>query len=413
MDKFTYFYELYSLDVRLLIRKNLHKNMTEKESALYSHYIIDGVRLDMTPAELLDECMDYEGFNPGTGFGDIIDESTEPPLSAFSYEKDKEQDYLCKTVAAARSERPFRMLYPEHFTRLQIAKALLGRLWSKGHFKLGNLKLWAQWDWDPNPVGNMSAFYRSVESASEYIYGLGVKLEDYLFIEGDQGCNAKFYAWLEEEYDRSFANAQDDTSGEQVALFKSPFESRHPWISDERRCPSTIVPSPGSWLIYIPFDTCGYRLGASLLTEVSGYNGGKAPNIADPDYFIDCYEVVRELVEDGFVLSGCTVADGGLITAAKSMCSEAGMDIDVKGIMSSYQDERHKVLFGEVPGVLIQVSDENYDYVDSQLLLQDIAYYPIGHPSENSSDLTISEDGKSGVADILASLLGHATEGED
>ena len=58
MDKFTYFYELYSHRTRLLIRKKLHKNMTEKESALYSHYIIDGVRLDMTPAELLDECMD-------------------------------------------------------------------------------------------------------------------------------------------------------------------------------------------------------------------------------------------------------------------------------------------------------------------------------------------------------------------
>ena len=402
--------------------------MTEKESALYSHYIIDGVRLDMTPAELLDECMDYEGFTSGSGFSDIIDESTEPPLSAFSYEKDKEQEYLSKTVAATHAERPFRMLYPEHFTRLQIAKALLGRLWSKGHFKLGNLKLWAQWDWDPNPVGNMSAFYRSVESASEYIYGLGVKLEDYLFIEGDQGCNAKFYAWLEDEYDRSFADAQDDvrdaqddschverseTSGDRVALFKSPFESRHPWISDERRCPSTIAADPDSWIIYIPFDTCGYRLGASLLTEVSGYNGGKAPDIADPDYFIDCYEVVRELVEDGFILSGCTVADGGLITAAKSMCRTAGMNIDIKGIMSSYQEERHRVLFGEVPGVLIQVSDENYDYVDSQLLLQDIAYYPIGHPTKGISDLTISEEGKSGVADILASLLGRATEGED
>ena len=95
------------------------------------------------------------------------------------------------------------------------------------------------------------------------------------------------------------------------------------------------------------------------------------------------------------------------------MCSEAGMDIDIKGIMSSYQEERHKVLFGEVPGVLIQVSDENYDYVDSQLLLQDIAYYPIGHPTEGPSELTISEDGKSDVADILASLLGHASEGED
>lgn len=384
--------------------------MTEKESALYSHYIIDGIRLDMTPAELLDECMDDESFNPGAGFGDIIDESTEPPLSAFTYEQEKEQEYLSGTLAATHEERPFRMLYPEHFTRLQIAKALLGRLWSKGHFKMGNLKMWAQWEWDPSPVGNMSAFYRSVEAASDYIYGLGVKLEDYLFIEGDQGCNAKFYAWLDQEYDRSFADAQDDKE----ALFKSsPFESRHPWISEERACPSSLASDPDSWILYIPFDTCSYRLGASLLTEVAGHNGGNAPDISDPDYFIDCYEVVRELVEDGFVISGCTVADGGLITAAKGMCSENGMNMDIKGIMSSYQEERHRVLFGEVPGVLIQVSDENYDYVDSQLLLQDVAYYPIGHPAADSSDLTISQTGKNGVADILASLLDHASEGED
>ena len=398
--------------------------MTEKESALYSHYIIDGTRLDMTPAELLDECMEDEGFNPGTGFGDIVDESTEPPLSSFSYDTDMEQEYLSRTVAAAHAERPFRLLYPEHFTRLQIAKALLGRLWSKGHFKMGNLKLWAQWDWDPSPVGNMSAFYRSVESASEYIYGLGVKLEDYLFIEGDNGCNAKFFAWLDNEYDRSLSDYQDESSDSQdesaysnidnTALFKSsPFESRHPWISDERACPSSITSDPESWIIYIPFDTCSYRLGASLLTEVAGHNGGKSPEISDPNYFIDCYEVVRELVEDGFVIAGATVADGGLITAAKDMCAEAGMNIDVKGIMSSYQQERHRVLFGEVPGVLLQVSDENYDYVDSQLLLQDIAYYPIGHPSAEPSGLTISETGKNGVADILASLLGHASEGED
>ena len=67
--------------------------MTEKESALYSHYIIDGIRLDMTPAELLDECMEDEGFASGTGFGDILDESTEPPLSAFTYNAEKERLY--------------------------------------------------------------------------------------------------------------------------------------------------------------------------------------------------------------------------------------------------------------------------------------------------------------------------------
>ena len=66
-----------------------------------------------------------------------------------------------------------------------------------------------------------------------------------------------------------------------------------------------------------------------------------------------------------------------------------------------------------IPGVIIQISNDNYDYVDSQLLLQDVAYYPLGHPTLEHTGVVVAEDGKSGVADILASLLGHATEGED
>ena len=409
--------------------------MTEKGSALYSHYIIDGVRCDMTPAELLDECMDDEGYVPGPGFEDIIDESTEPPLSSFTYAPEKEQEYIEITAAASHEERPFRMLYPEHFTKLQIARALLNRLWSKGHFKLGNLRLWAQWEWNTRPIGNMSAFYRSVESASGYIYGLGVKLEDYLFIEGDEGSNVKFFAWLDEQFDRSFADAQDDSefaqddesdiqahhaerreaSAAPEFLFKSsPFESRHPWISEDRQCPSVAAADPSSWLIYIPFDTCPFRLGGSLLTQLAGHDGGMAHEISDPDYFIDCYEVIRELVEDGIIISGATAADGGLAAALRNMCGDNGLDIDIKGIMSSYQEgARARILFGEVPGVIIQISDENYDYVDSQLLLQDIAYYPIGHPSASGRELNISETGKNGVSEILVSLLDHASEGED
>ena len=96
------------------------------------------------------------------------------------------------------------------------------------------------------------------------------------------------------------------------------------------------------------------------------------------------------------------------------MCGKNGMDIDLKGILSSYQEaSRAEVLFGEVPGELLQVSNENYDYVDSQLLLQDIAYYPLGHPSASHTGTDVSENGKTGVAEILLSLLGQATEGED
>ena len=381
--------------------------MKEKESALYSHYIIDGVICEATPAELLDECMEFPELdtNEYSSFDDIVDESTEPPLEVITYDYDKLQEYIKATVEATHSERPFSLLYPEHFTSLQIAKALLDRLWSEGHFRLCNLRLWAQWDWNTRPIGNLASFYRSCQTANEYIFGLGVRMTDYIFIEGDEGCSARFYAWLPED-DIEDPHIEDD--------IKAPYESRHPWIGEKRRCPSAIIPDKDSWLIYIPFDTCPYRLGGSLLSQTCGKTGGQKTNIQDPDYFIDCYEVVRELVEDGIVKAGITVADGGLAAAAARICGEYGAELDLKGIAASYEeDDRIRILFGEVPGALIQIKDTDYDYVDSQLLLQDIAYYPLGHPCMETRGISVQDNSKTSVADILASLLGHTSEGED
>lgn len=373
--------------------------MTEKESALHSTYIIDGVRMDMTPAELLEECMEPDRFfhDDGNKYDDIVDESTEPPLSSFRYDENGIMDYLSLTLPATNEERAFRMLYPGHFTRQQIAKTLLSRLWSEGHFYLSDLRMWAQWEWNTRPIGNMAAFYQSVEAASSYIYELGVKLEDYVLMESDGTSSAKFYAWLEED--------KEEGADE---------ETHQPWISENRKCPSTFSPDESSWIIYIPFDTCSYKIGGSLLAQTNGHNGGKAPSISDPDYFIDCYEVVRELVEDGIVMAGATVADGGLATAAARMCGQNGIELDIEGIAASYQEnDRIRILFGEVPGVLLQISDENYDYLDSQFLLQDIAYYPVGKPSVSFQGVRISKKGRAEISSILTSLMGMASEGED
>lgn len=385
--------------------------MKENESALYSQYIIDGMRCDMTPAEILDECMEDADSDicEQLSFADILDETTEPPLTPFVYDSDKRSEYLELTQAASYQEREFVMLYPEHFTRLQIAKALISRLWSEGHFRLGDLRIWAQWEWNTRPVGNMAAFYSSISAASDYIYGLGVKMKDYMFIGGDNSSSAKFFAWLPEE------GTEDNCDNPDNSFFpSSPYESRHPWITDRRRCGSSLVPDVDSHVIYIPFDTCSYRLGGSLLAQVCGKSGGPGPQIQDPDYFIDCYEVVRELVEDGIVIAGSCVADGGLATAAARMCAGTGMELDISGVMASYQEnDPIKVMFGETPGVLLQIGGNDYDYVDSQLILQDVAYYPLGNPSQNVPGAIFTERGKNGVADILASLLNQASEGED
>ena len=378
--------------------------MTEKESALYSHYIIDGVRCDATPAELLEECMEFPDQAVSGSFSDILDESTDPPVTSFSYDTMLNRHYAEQTTAASVTERPFRMLYPQHFTRIQIAKTLLSRLWSEGHFRLGDLRMWAQWEWNTRPLGNMAAFYASAETASDYLYGLGVRLTDYTFMESDSESYVKFFAWLP-EYEEEEPSEMELTE---------PYESRHPWIGEERRCSRTVVETTGSRIIYIPFDTCQFKLGGSLLAQVQGHNGGPAPLIQDPDYFIDCYEVIRELVEDGIIIAGVTVADGGIATAASKMCGEAGIEIDVSGLMASYQPtDSTKILFSEIPGVLVQVTEENYDYFDSQLLLQDVAYYPVGRFDSERKGVRFAEGADREVAGILASLLAQASEGED
>ena len=62
---------------------------------------------------------------------------------------------------------------------------------------------------------------------------------------------------------------------------------------------------------------------------------------------------------------------GGLGRAISLMCSGFGLSVNLSGISSSYmENDCTKILFSEIPGVLIQVSGSNMDYLDSQLLLQ-------------------------------------------
>lgn len=383
-------------------------NMTEKESALHSQYIIDGVRCDTTPAELLDECLsDRNIIHPDAdGCADIIDESIDPPVSTFTYDRERNMEYVTACRNALAEERTFRMLYPDSFTRQRIAIALIDRLWNDGHFRSGDLTVWGQWVWNTRPLGNMAAFYMSAEAVNSYLFDLGIKLNDYAFEESDEESYARFYAWLPEK---------DNEEEEEDFSFKSsPYESRHPWISEDMKCSRRLLDDPDSWLIYIPFDTCSFRIGGSLLAQTQGRNGGIPPHINDPDYFIDCYEVVRELVEDGIAIAGATVCDGGIATAAEGMCEEIGIRINMDSILASYQEnDITKMLFAEVPGVLLQIRDMDYDYLDSQLLLQDVAYYSLGHPDKGIRGLHLDSSGKIGVAGILASLLNQASEGED
>ena len=387
--------------------------MKEKTSALHSKYIIDGIARRLTPAEMLDDCIgDNEGRKTAKseGFEPIVDESTDPSPSLNRFKSQDIEGYLTKVLSLAGEPRPFQTPFANTWTKGRIAKALLDALWMNGRFKLCDLTVAAKWRWNGRPLGSMAAFYDSVEATADYINDLGICLSGYSFTESGGLSQASFKVGASEK-------TNDTREDDEIFLpGDAPFGSEHPVLGRRRAVPDRLTPDLDSWIIYVPFDSCGFRLGGSLLGEALGQNGDNFPEIGDADYFIDCYEVVREFVEDKVTVAAATVSDGGLLPTLKMMCSgDIGADIDISGIMRAYgESDKVRILFSEIPGAVIQVKDIDYDYIDAEFLLQDIAYYPLGHPVSGTGRINVMSGGANGISGILQSLLSsQASEGED
>lgn len=433
--------------------------MREFVPALDSEYIIDGARMELTPRQILEEAVgefhrshpaanlehdDYQtdiDKTTGTAAEPLIDESVDPSPESNAFSSEKIFEYLGEVTSSTLKPRNIPRFFPEETTRAEIATGLIRTIWKTGHFRLDDLIIDITWEWETSEVGDMTAFYKSVEAACSYLDMLDIRLGGYHFQEvtGTQddgkteGCRIKFNIYVEkseniqsaddsdepidiaETIDREIMNTPDMNPA--LPLCELPFRTSSPVLGKSRKCQVHVSDNTGNWLIYIPFDTCKFRLGGSLLAEKTGLAGGKAPDIMDSDYFIDCFEVVREFVEDGVIVSGAATGPGGLIATLNRMSNgmTAGIDADISGICRSYgETDITRILFSEVPGAVVEIRDSDFDYVDAEMLLQDVAYYPIGHPGKPG--LRITSGNQDGVAGILQSLLGQediVPEGED
>ena len=339
--------------------------MEIKSSVLHSPYIIDGVRQSVTPAQILGDVSIYPAEkSPAVEPSPLVDETKDVDPSPVALDPKKVEKYL-SAILKARRQIPMEFAGP--YTRGRIAGALLDCIWKLGHFRLGDLALEMLWKWNNLAVGNTAGFYHSVEAVGDMLDALDIKLSSYDCIHADGEC-------------------------------------------------SLLQPDENSWIVYIPFDSSPYRLGGSLLAQAMQINSPLAPALDDAPYFVDCYEVVRELVEDGIVLAGVTVGEGGLLTGLKGMAtSRTGAILDFSDIRrASRGADIVSILFSEIPGVIIQIRDIDFDYIDAELLLQDVAFYPLGHPAANGGAVRVKASAKTGIQNILESLVQRqGGEGED
>ncbi len=351
--------------------------------SLFSKYIIDGVEMDSTPADMLMECCapeDWERLFPAVEQAEtVVDETGDSDPAPLKYEFSKLDTYV-KQVRGRMSERSnsVSVRHPEASAQVILAETVLEHLLTRRPSRLEGLGLRLAVRWDCGPVGNMAAFYKAVEAVSGYSYDLGIHFTDIEFKE------------VEGAHEISF---EPVTSG------------------DCEKLPSEVV--EGGILIFVPFDTCSsHKLGGSVFSSVLGGGDEVGLELYDPDYFIDSYEVVHDLVEDGIALSGAVVGRGGLLPAVEGLLGKGFcLDLDMSGIQTTYmEDDPMRILFSEIPGVVLQINESDRDYVDSQFLLQDIAYYPIGKPEAGSvisggHRIHLSIESSDELSRILSSLM--------
>ena len=372
-------------------------------SVLYSSYLIDGVEQELTPAQLLDSCLvGKPAARPDKVFDTIVDESIDPFIRPCVTRVEEIDRYLSMVLAARAPRKAAELPFVDFYTRQKIALRLVEAIWRKGHFKLPNLAVTLDWKWDSAKLGALASFYASVSAASDYIDALGIRLRTYSYSEtpGRSSLSVKASVLREEGPEEEIEE-----------------ENADPRLGTRRARPAKFLDDESAWIVYVPFDDGKFRLGGSKLAAALGVSGESTPQLLDADYFIDCYEVVREMVEDGVALAGVTVGEGGLMAALHSMTAEGtGAEVELGGLShATGEKDIVRLLFSELPGVVMQIADVDYDYVDAEFLLQDVAFFPLGHVRRGQNGVRVKVTDQSPVSSILESILRSqsSSEGED
>lgn len=360
--------------------------MKVRTSPLFSEYVIDGMQMEDTPFSALLDLLDGNGTVdvPKGPFASIVTDSLARPLGHIAPEPSMTESYIQEILQRAVSRKDVELCRAAEWTAGTLYNFLTNLIFRDGHFSLQQLLIMATWDWNNHTDGAQAAFYHSTTAMAACLEGLGIKLDRYFVEDSWRRCTLS------------------------ISLRTN--------IPSRRKCPATMYADSSDWLIYIPFGDCRMQLGGSALEKILKGSGGTEMALEGcAPYFADCFEVVRELIEDGVVTAGITVGHGGLAVAAEKFRNHKTLELQIGGYMTaSGESDPIKVLFAEMPGVLVQIKDIDFDYIDSQFLLQEVAYYPVGHPGTTPGRLSISTDDSCvNVSGILQSLLTMASEGED
>ena len=288
-----------------------------------------------------------------------------------------------KGIATALGHAPQAGLAsPEAGSVLSVAESLTNIVWAPLAEGLESVSLSANWMWPcRSQEGEDARLYSAVEALSDFCCALGVNVPT--------GKD-------------SLSMSQQYPNGEKIIAPGTVIVSSGGEVDDVRKVVSPVlVNDKRSSLYHIDFSFCEQRLGGSAFAQSLGKVGSDVPTVTNPEYFVDCFNAVQELIRSGWVMAGHDISAGGLITTLLEMAfanKQGGIHVNLHDICAD--GDIVKTLFAENPGVVIQVSDEHKFDLRDYLEDVGVGFAKIGYPIETGRELIIKNNDDEMTLDI-------------
>lgn len=253
---------------------------------------------------------------------------------------------------------------------------------------IGNIKLSANWMAACGNEGEDEKLYRTVEAVSKACQALDLSIP-----VGKDSLSMKT-VWQDGEEKKSVVSP--------LSLIISAFAP----VKDVRK---TVTPElknvEDSVLLFIDLGFGKARMGGSAFGQVYNNMSGDAPDLDDTGRLKAFYNVIQQLVAEDKLLAYHDRSDGGLFATLAEMAFAArcGISADIDCLMDKFlpihypdfqgdpaedlSDELYnhaaiKILFNEELGAVIQIRQQDRDYVDAAFKAADLtdAVSRIGSP---------------------------------
>lgn len=289
------------------------KNLLQLESVACKDWLTNKVDRSVTGLVANQQCA-----------GDIQLPINDLGVTAIGYE-DKEG--IATSIGSAPSVA---LIDSAKGSQMAIAEALTNVVFAPLKDQIKSVSLSANWMWPAKNSGEDARLYKAVKGASDFAIALGINIPT--------GKD-------------SMSMTQKYPDGSKVFSPGTLIVSTVAAVKDVAKVVKAAMQSVESDFYYIPFvKDSNFALGGSAYYQTLNLVGNDIPEI-DAEYFKNSFNAVQNLIDEGIVLAGHDVSQGGMITTLLEMAfakSKGGMKLNFGSVPLAS-------LFSEQPGVVLQV----------------------------------------------------------